>query len=472
MSVDESRSRRLLSDPDVVRWYTNLREGSELTADIYLRRLDMICDVFGRTHRELARLDARSAYDFLVDLVAAYRKKGVAGSTIKGYVKPIKSWFTHNDIIITKPIRIRGANKTPTLKDEKTPEPYELNSVWKFCKPRQEVEISFIGFSGVRPEVLGNYHGYDGLRLADLPELVYDNHRQQVLFKAIPTRVLVRYDLSKIGYDYETFLCEEGCNRLEKYLVSRLRTGEVLGPQSAVVAEALGGGRPLSTKTVCEDVRAAFRAAGFSWRPYILRRYFDTRMGQASAKPETGLPDAWVTFWMGHGGDIEALYRLHKRLPDSLLEQMRTAYQRASVTTLQSIELFRDNAETIRREFRAVALRSVGFRDDEIKHVDFGRLTAEEFQELVKKKLGGDLPQADVRQQIVVTAEEAEDYINFKGWTCVQSLANGKVVIESPASGPKPSGAQATHPAIADPAGSGPLFERGRPVRASSVPKP
>ena len=95
----------------------------------------------------MGKLDAKSAYDFLVDLVAAYRRKGVEGSTIKGYVKPVKSWFLHNEIIVARPIKIRGAGKTPTLKDEKTPEPYELHSVWKFCKPRQEAEIALIGFS-------------------------------------------------------------------------------------------------------------------------------------------------------------------------------------------------------------------------------------------------------------------------------------------------------------------------------------
>jgi len=141
MRGDESRSRRLLSDPDVRRWRTNLSEGSELAADIYLRRLDMICEVFGRSHQDSAKLDAKSAYNFLVDLPAAYRRKNVEGSTIKSYIKPIKSWFLHNDIIISKPIRINLANKTPSLKHEKTPEPNELSSVWKFCNPQRQGHV-------------------------------------------------------------------------------------------------------------------------------------------------------------------------------------------------------------------------------------------------------------------------------------------------------------------------------------------
>jgi len=63
LTGDGSRSGRLLSDPDVRRWYTNLCEGSELTADIYLRRLDMICEVFGKSHQDLAKLYGRPEID-------------------------------------------------------------------------------------------------------------------------------------------------------------------------------------------------------------------------------------------------------------------------------------------------------------------------------------------------------------------------------------------------------------------------
>lgn len=129
MSVDESRSRRLLSDPDVRRWYTNLREGSELTADIYLRRPNMICEVFGKVTRSWRSWTPSPHTISWWIWLLRIAEGGVEGSTIKGYVKPIKSWFMHNDVIIHKPIRIWDANKTPTLKDEKTPEPYELNSV-------------------------------------------------------------------------------------------------------------------------------------------------------------------------------------------------------------------------------------------------------------------------------------------------------------------------------------------------------
>jgi len=44
-------------------------------ADIYVRRLDMVCEQFGTTPEKLARLDARAAYDFLVGMVKHYTAK-------------------------------------------------------------------------------------------------------------------------------------------------------------------------------------------------------------------------------------------------------------------------------------------------------------------------------------------------------------------------------------------------------------
>ncbi len=43
---ESSLSGLLLGDEDVARWNFNLAKESELTADIYLRRLDMVCEEF------------------------------------------------------------------------------------------------------------------------------------------------------------------------------------------------------------------------------------------------------------------------------------------------------------------------------------------------------------------------------------------------------------------------------------------
>jgi len=430
-------SRKLLGDANVARWHANLREGSETTADTYLRRLSRFCSEHKTTPQTLAEVSAKDAYSILLDSVAYYRAKGYASSTIKGYLKPIKSWLIHNDVVLTKKVNIKGANRTPTLKNEKTPEPYVLQSVWRFCDERQAAAIALLAFTGLRPQTLGNYRGNDGLRIQDLPELEVDNSTSKATFTTIPARVIIREELSKTT-EYESLLCQEGCTKLKAYLEKRMRNGEKITTQSAVVSDDFGAGRTLTTKAICKIVRKAFRHAGFPWRPYILRRYFDTRMGQALAKAEIGLLDEWVKFWMGHQGDIEAVYRLHKKLSDSLLEQMRDGYRRASESLLQTLSFHRDDARMLQREFRATALAMLGFSSDEIKNIDLDKMTIEELQELVKRKLNFDGGTGNGKggKQIVVTAKEARDYINNGGWMFKGSMATGEVVIEEPASGP------------------------------------
>jgi len=205
MSVPVGKNRRLLSDPNIAAWYANLCEGSEITADVYLRRLGRFCEENDTTPQSLAVMDAKTAFNVLVGAVRRYRELEFAGSMSKGYVKAVKSWFSHNDIEI-KRVNVKGANKTPTLKNEKTPEPHVLNSVWQFCRERQAAAIAILAFTGFRPQVLGSYKGTDGLLLGDLPELEFDNAQKKDAFRVIPMRALVREDRSKTGKAYEGFI--------------------------------------------------------------------------------------------------------------------------------------------------------------------------------------------------------------------------------------------------------------------------
>ena len=64
MLEDKSRLRRALCNPDVNRWHANLAERSELTADIYARRLDRFREEFKTTPKRLWMLDSKVAYNF------------------------------------------------------------------------------------------------------------------------------------------------------------------------------------------------------------------------------------------------------------------------------------------------------------------------------------------------------------------------------------------------------------------------
>jgi hypothetical protein len=66
-------------------------------------------------------------------------------------------------------------------------------------------------------------------------------------------------------------------------------------------------------------IRKSIRMAGFSWRPYVLRRYFDSRMMLAQA--DGLIIRDFRVFWMGHKGDIEHTYTLNKKLSSDIIEK-------------------------------------------------------------------------------------------------------------------------------------------------------
>src|SRR4030042_6996458 len=92
---------------------------------------------------------------------------------------------------------------------------------------------ALIAHSGLRLAVLGNYKGNEGLRIGDLPEIRIEGG--SVDFDQKPTLVIVRQELSKAGHRYFTFLCEEGVDYLKDYLEERVREGEEISTESAVV---------------------------------------------------------------------------------------------------------------------------------------------------------------------------------------------------------------------------------------------
>lgn len=67
MSEDES-SRKLLSDVNVAHWYGNLGEGSKITTNTYLRRLNRFCEEFHTTLEGFAKIDAKGTYGLLLKL--------------------------------------------------------------------------------------------------------------------------------------------------------------------------------------------------------------------------------------------------------------------------------------------------------------------------------------------------------------------------------------------------------------------
>jgi hypothetical protein len=259
-----------------------------------------------------------------------------------------------------------------------------------------------------------------------------DSKTKIVSFQKIPSIVQVRTNLSKAGHPYFTFMPDEGCQYLKELLEYRLRSGEELTPNSPVITSLkFRNQKHIMTTNISDSIRVPIRKAGFDWRPYILRTYFDTRLMMAEA--DGLIIRDWRAFWMGHKGDIEHVYTLNKRLPEDVIEQMREAFAKAAekylITAVSKETMSKDAVvATFNRQFLSLA----GYSDAEIDQIgDLSKLAAEEIQELVKRKSREALGLAGNNRQKVIPMPEVRTWI-MQGWEYVSALPNDEAIVRLP----------------------------------------
>jgi len=430
LSLENSPYKDLLKNNQFKLWVENLERGSVITAAEYFRRIGHICKAFDTTTQKLAKLNDKAAGNFLLQVISHFENKKSAGTNIKGYVRALKSWWSFNEIEVRKKIRISGSNDYSKYESERVPTPAELQKVLDVANIRAKIALTLVGFCGFRIEVLGDYLGQDGLKVADLPELTIENGT--VEFKKIPTIVTVRKCLSKAGHQFTSFLPEQACEYLKQYLELRIRNGEMITPASPIITALAYNpckvGHHIGSNNVGDLMRKAMRAAGFQWRPYILRRYFDTRL--MVAESEGLVIRDWRVFWMGHTGDIEHVYTVNKGLPEDIIEKMRQAYARGSnhLVTTGKEETSQDKIlETFNFQFLTIA----GHTKDEIDKLgNLSKLGVEQMQQLIKKKSMETLG-LNGNSQKVVSIAECKNWI-MKGWEFVSTLPDNEVIIRLP----------------------------------------
>ncbi|MCL4314368.1 MAG: site-specific integrase [Candidatus Thermoplasmatota archaeon] len=421
MSTD--KYHHLLKDKDLRRWHHDVTTGSKVTGDVYLRRLGSFCNEVHKTPQELIKLNEKALVDLITDYVIQKEKEGKAGSYIKSTIKAVKSWLAFNTITLPRKIKVANSDDTPTLTDERIPTKEELKKIFNAGDSRERSACAIVAFSGVRIGVLGNYGGTDGLKIKDIEDLEIDGDR--VVFKKIPALIRVRKELSKSGKSYLTFLGSEGCSYLETYLLERIRSGETLTPESAVITasklEIRKIKQHINATNVGDTIRNAIRNAGFQWRPYVLRAYFDSRL--LLAQDERLIPRDYRSFFMGHVGDIEHRYTVNKgRLPDDMIESMRSAYDKSTkfletdkkgLSEEELKQRFEEQQKALDRQFREQMLLMVGFTKEEIEAQNLLERTTEEIQHIVKDKLSGSLLKPeDIDRQIQRDKAELSKKVN------------------------------------------------------------
>ncbi len=330
-----NKKQSMLANADIRRWYLNLAKTSQGNADVSLRRLRKFCEDHEITPMqfiELAQRDIKTATDLLADHMEAMEEHGNAPNYQKKMLDSLKSWMEHFALKPSRKIKIRNISSTPTLEDERVPEGNELAEIFNRCSLRAGATASFLSKGGLRPQVLGNDDASDGLTMKDLPDIAIVQGVAVCLQS--PPMVIVRKKLSKARHQYFTFLTSQATKKLIAYLNDRIANGEALTADSPVIApdhrHKYGGRYPvkkfIKSARISHIVRETFRPR-FTWRPYVLRAYFDTQLLIAESKGKVA--HDFRVFWMGHKGSIEAVYTTNKgRIPESLQKEMREAFQR------------------------------------------------------------------------------------------------------------------------------------------------
>lgn len=450
----------LEEDENFRRWVEALERGSITTASVYFRKACYASEQRGTTPREIASMDTRQAKFFLHDLISHFEARGTRGSGIESYVKAIKSWMVWNDIETPKSVKVYGASDYNKYENEVPPTRQELRRILDVAEKRPKVSISLMAFCGFRPEVQGTLAADDGLKLADIPDLKIEHESDgagnatggTVSFLNIPATVVCRRSISKVGHPYFVFLPPEACQYLKNYLEWRMRPkahtrktyshgeeragvleevrmpGEKLTPESPLIAGIKSDDRctHITTGNVCYDIKQAIVAAGFSWRPYVLRRYFEICM--MNAEYERLILREWREFWMGHVGNIESEYSVNKGLPREVAEKMRLAYSQAAERHLETIVQPTISKEEVVSTARVEALKMFGYTDLELQSLgDVAQISMEQLQLLIHQKSMQMLGLKQGTQKVVPIAE-LEKWIE-QGWDYKRDLPNEKVVI-------------------------------------------
>ena len=223
--ADHSRFCRL---PEVVRWNRELALRSKLTADGYVRRLALFCEVAKVSPAELvrrARGRPESVRRLLADYAVAQRERGRSPAYTRKVLFALRSWLDHNGVEFTRLPKVGGRDGV-TIENERVPSGDDLRRLLGVLSARGRVCALLMAQSGVRPGVLGSIDATDGLKLGDLPEL----DLRALAFLRVPFLVRVRSTRDKVGKGYLTFGGPELAEAILAYLHERVARGETRTP--------------------------------------------------------------------------------------------------------------------------------------------------------------------------------------------------------------------------------------------------
>ena len=414
----------LLADADVGRWHANLAKGSVQTGREYLRALGQFSEARKQSPKEFVAMGQRACEDALHDYINQRLADGLAGSSANYHAAVVQSWMEKMGVPLRLEIKIPVKNYNPKAKKTFLPTREDLGRVVAASNLRQRVAISLIAYAGIRPGAIGNFTGDDGLMFSDIPDAHFEDG--QLVFDTIPARIVVRAELNKSKHEYFTMLGQEACDYLSAYVRYRVSRGEKVGPDSALVRPQRNS-KFLLAESVGKLIARPMKRAKLDLPAYIWRSYFSNRFVLSE---RDGVARDYKVFFMGHRGDIEMTYSMRKRLPADTIAQMRDVYARAA-RDLEVSQLVQQ--EDSRKAIYEALLQVSGLGEEEVKAIDTSTKTPDELLGLARDAFNNTARTAKTksRKQRAVRPE-ALDALLEDGWTFVQELQDGRVLVQGP----------------------------------------
>src|SRR2546428_2540963 len=141
----------------------------------------------------------------------------------------------------------------------------------------------------------------------------------------------------------------------------------------------------MRTINIGDLLRKPMRGAGLKEPPYIWRSYFASRAMLAESR---GFSRDYRTFTMGHQGDIQHVYALHKKIPPDAVEAIRRGY-RAALDFLETRKSADREAE-LKDLFRRQILLVAGMTEGEVDKMDLAGMSDADLQRIVRERIGGE----------------------------------------------------------------------------------
>jgi hypothetical protein len=442
--VDHSAFRRI---KEVAKWEAELALRSRLTAGVRVRGLALFCHQVGLSPNELAtkarefptlseggRDSPSSLKSILSEYAQAADAKGLRAAYVAKTFDCLRSWFEFRSVPANPMLFPKLSNcRNETVENEAAPTQEQVRLLLGALSSRGRAIALLMAQSGVRPGVLGNVDGTDGLTLASLPEMDLETLR----FARIPTRLQVASKQSKNRLGYVSFVGPEGIEAIQVMLSERRQKGEELRPDSPLIASLGAGvgkrhespkgpGGFVTTKVIAFDLREAIRSLDLSFRPYSLRAAFSSAMFIAEVKGAM-VRDAREAM-MGHDLGPAGRYHLGKKLNPALLDEMRGLYERAYPYLSTTAAAATSNEEVFR------LILTEFFNYDSADLAKAGPLTADRVRELADARRKSEQESetgATPGSQKVVEVSAIESYIS-KGWRFVAPLNGTKAILEAP----------------------------------------